>query len=414
MSWSVKGERMTELDRRIFPVLASRTFETWQVAAVRLPGWLPRAGGEPFRPWVALCVSLESGKIMPTEPGPEDEIPAMLESAISQAGRQWRSRPARVQITEGTWTEALKELLASQGIEVEVRSELPELSRIAATLSQRMRLDDPRPGPLTGAGVNLDHLAAFARAAARFLEASGWRHLSHADPVRIEAPDVKADLRRFALDHHGRRTTPELYFFPDPEDLPLPSAAGDEPWEEDEWEDEPWDDLWEINFLKPWAAPSEDGDLWEKHGLPWAGEGFIPVAGFWQDGTFHRPDRRQLAFFEGLLAALAATREEDLDTGRWEKRVDTAEGPVRFVLTLPDLLEPEEEEGRPVGLTLAWRVMERSMRAMRKLLAAGDSSSLQMDEEGFLFFPSESLSAETDTPEGRAEALLDRAYAARG
>ena len=386
-----------------------------QVAAVRLPGWLPGAGGEPFRPWAALCVSLESGRVEPSEPGPADQIPAMLESVLSQAAHEWRSRPARVQIADGAGAEALKGLLASQGIEAEIRSELPGLSHKLESLSRRISLEDPRPGPLTGAGVTLEGVAAFAHAATRFLAASGWRHLSHEDQVRIEAPDVETDLRRFALDHHGRRTAPQLYFFPDPEDLPLPSEAGDEPWEEDdEWEDEPWDDLWEINFLKPWAAPSDDGDLWEERGLPWAGDGFIPVAGFWQDGTFRRPDRRRLAFFEGLLAALAATREEDLDTGRWEKRVDTAEGPLRFVLTLPDLLEPQEEEERPAGLTLAWRVMERSMRAMGKLLAAGDSSSLQMDEEGILFLPSESLSAEPDTPEGRAEALLDHAYAARG
>lgn len=393
---------MTELDRRIFPALTSRPFETWQVAAVRLPGWVPRPGGEPFRPWVALCVSLESGRVVSTAPGPEEEIPSMLESVLPQAGRKWRSRPAQVQITDGAGAEALKGLLASQGIEVEIRSELPELRRIAATLCQRIG-EDPRPGPLTGAGVTLERLAAFARAAARFLEASGWRHLSAEDPVRIEAPDVEPNLRCFFLSHHGRRTAPELYFFPDSEDLPL---AGDEPWEKD---------LWGIDFLRPWAAPAADGDLWEKSGLPWAGDGLIPVAGFWQDGDLHRPDRRELAFFEGLLDALAATREEDLDAGRWEKRVDTSAGPLRFVLTLPDLLEPEEEEEPPAGLTLIWRVMERSMRGMRKLLAAGDSP-LQMDEEGVLSFsgPIEDLSSEPDTPEGRVEALLDRAYAARG
>lgn len=406
---------MTELDRRIFPALTSRPFDTWQVAALRLPGWLPRAGEGPFRPWAGFCMSLESGKVLPTEPGPEEEIPAMLERALSQAGREWRSRPARVQIADGAWAEPLQRLLASQGVEVEIRSELPELSRFVAALGQRIRLEDPRPGPLTGAGITLEGLAAFARAAAGFLEASGWRHLRQEDPVRIEAPDVEADLRRFILDHHGGRTAPELCFFPDPEDLPPGAEAGDDPWEEeDEWEDEPGaDDQWEINFLKPWAAPSADSDLWEERGLPWAGDGFIPVAGFWQNGAFRRPDRRQIAFFEGLLAALAATREEDLDSGRWEKRVDTAEGPIRFVLTLPGLLEPEEE--RPADPMLIWRVMERSMRGMRKLLAGGDSP-LRMEDNGLLSFSGriEDLPAEPDTPEGRAEVLLDRAYAARG
>lgn len=394
---------MTELDRHIFPALTSRPFETWQVAAVRLPGWLPRTGGEPFRPWVALCASLESGKVVPTEPGPEDEIPSLLMDAVIRASRKWRSRPARVQIADGAGAEALEGLLAPFGVAIEVRPDLPELSQRVEALSQRLGLEDPRPGPLTGAGVTLERLAAFARAAAGFLEASGWRHLSHEDRVRIEAPEVEADLRCFVLDRQGGRTAPELYFFPDPEDLPLDAGAGDDPWEEE----------WEVNFLRPWAAPSADANLWEEHGLPWAGSGFISVAGFWQDGAFRRPDRRQLAFFEGLLAALAATREEDLDAGRWEKRVTTAEGPIRFVLTLPDLLEPEEE--RPPGVEIVWRVLERSMRGMRKLLASGDSP-LEMDEDGVLSFsgPIESLPDEPDTPEGHAEVLLDRAYAARG
>src|SRR5207253_6363809 len=104
------------------------------------------------------------------------------------------------------WAQALDDLLAPQGVAVETRSELPELARILATLPQRMGLEDPRPGPLTGAGVTLDCMAAFARAAGGFLEASGWRHLNEEDRVRIEAPEVEANLRCFTLDHLGGRT----------------------------------------------------------------------------------------------------------------------------------------------------------------------------------------------------------------
>jgi len=67
---------MTEPSRKIFPALKSRPFETWQVGAVRLPAWLPRDGGDPFRAWIALCLNLDSGTIMAAEPGPEEEGPA--------------------------------------------------------------------------------------------------------------------------------------------------------------------------------------------------------------------------------------------------------------------------------------------------------------------------------------------------
>jgi tetratricopeptide (TPR) repeat protein len=92
-----------------------------------------------------------------------------------------------------------------------------------------------------------------------------------------------------------------------------------------------------------------------------------------------RPDARQLAFFEGVLAALAATAETDLDAGRWEKQVETAEGPVRFVLSLPEVLELPETDRR-VDFSLMWRYTERAMRS----------------------------------PQERAEDLLDQAYEARG
>ena len=306
----------------------------------------------------------------------------------------------------------------AHGVAVEVQPEMPELSGVLAKFQQHMVPDrDPRPGPLTGAGVTLERLAAFARAAAGFLNASGWRHLNHADRVRIEAPDVEPELRCFTLFHHGGKPAPVLSFFPEAQELfPDSGLDGedfdafyeDDFYEEEDGAEEEEEDAdaeeagWTVALLKPWAAPPEDVDLWEAHGLAWAGDGLIPVAGRWQDGIFGRPDHRQLALFEGLLAALTALAEGDLDTGPWETRVSTAEGPVRFVLSLPDLLEPPEDPVEPV---LTWRSFKRSMERMqriqlRKLAAEGVDPPL--------------APADPETPEERAEELLDRAYATLG
>jgi tetratricopeptide (TPR) repeat protein len=413
---------MAEPDRQIFPLSVGNPFETWQVGAVRLPIWLARADGAPYRPWAAFCRSVDSGRIVPSRPGPEEEVPDLLESALADAGRKWRSRPARVQVAEVAWAQALEDLLAPQGVTVEAWSEMPGLNDVLERLSRRAAQEDPRPGPLTGEGVTLEGLAAFAQAAVAFLEAAGWRHLNDEDLVRIEAPEVEAELRRFVLVHDGGRSAPELRFFPEPADLDFDD---DEDWDNDEEDadDEEdagdrWDrDLWTVELLKPWEAPREDGDLWETHGLPWAGNGFIPVAGCWQGEDFRRPDHRRLALFEGLLRALAATAEADLDSGRWETRVTTAAGPLRFVLSLPDLLEPPPEEPL-VSPGLIWRVLERSMRDMGSMLDRGEVPLLDMDVDGFLVRREEGAPVETaavrETAEGRAEGLLDRAYAARG
>src|SRR4029077_821904 len=326
------GERMAEPDRQIFPQSVGPPFATWQERARRLPIWLSGTDGAPYRPWAAFCRSVDSGRIVPSQPGPEEEVPDLLESALADAGRKWRSRPARVQVAEVAWAQALDDLLAPQGVAVEAGSEMPELNEVMERISRRAARDDPQPGPLTGEGVTLEGLAAFARAAVAFLEAAGWRHLNDEDLVRIEAPEVEAELRRFVLVHDGGRSAPELRFFPEPADLDFDDEDDDE--EEDA--DDRWDrESWTVELLKPWKAPREDGDLWEAHGLPWAGNGFIPVAGCWRGEDFRRPDHRQLALFEGLLRALTATAEEDLDSGRWETRVATAAGPRRFVPRLP-------------------------------------------------------------------------------
>lgn len=154
---------MAEPSRRIFPTLKSRPSETWQVGAVRLPAWFPRDDGDPFRAWIALCLNRDSGMIMVSDPGPGEELSSLLESAVSRAGRKWRSRPARVEVADVAWARDLDALLSPYGVAVEVQPELPELSGILANLQQRMVPEtDLRPGPLTGDGVTLERLAAFA------------------------------------------------------------------------------------------------------------------------------------------------------------------------------------------------------------------------------------------------------------
>jgi hypothetical protein len=206
---------MAEPSRRIFPALKSQPFETWQVGAVRLPAWFPRDDGDPFRAWIVLCLNQGSGMVMTSEPGPGEELSSLLESALSRAGRKWRSRPARVEIADVAWARDLDALLSPHGVAVEVQPELPELSGILANLQEHMMPEaDPRPGPLTGDGVTLERLAAFARAAAGFLAASGWRHLNEEDRVRIEAPDVEpgrrspGSRRPLRLRHEGSAGVP--------------------------------------------------------------------------------------------------------------------------------------------------------------------------------------------------------------
>jgi len=390
-------------------VRTERPFETWQVGAARLPLWMIRDDGEVCQAWMGLCVRQGSETFLVSEPGPEETVPELLKSVVSAALKRWRARPRRVQVPDPVWVPALESVLAPRGVAVEVESDLPLLREGLETLPRRVAPDDPRPGALSGDGVTPDRLAALARAAARFMAASGWRHLNEDDLVRIEAPSPETGQRFFTLSHAGERSAPDLTFFPDAE-------AFEELYAEDDWDDfddfelddsdflDPGEDedgfefeaagdfgdegVWRVALLPPWGAPAADVELWQAHGLPWTGEGFLPVATLTKDVDVQRPDRRQVAFFEGLFAALAATTEEDLDAGRWEKEVSTAEGEARFVLSLPAILEPSRDPSSEPFAVL--RVLERSMRRMK------------------------AAPTEETSPQDHAEDLLERAYLARG
>jgi tetratricopeptide (TPR) repeat protein len=369
---------MESFSKPIFAKTAGEPFEVWEVGAVRLDTWLPRRGHEPYRPWVVLCRSAGRPRPVPSDPGEGDSLPALVRGALTRAAAQWKSRPARVEVADAELAGILEPLLAGTGALVEVNPDLPELHRRLKELALHIMPDDPTPGPLTGAGVTLRQLSAFAGAAAELLEAP-WALLTGGDLVRVEAPEVDASLRWFSLEDCGGR--PRLVF-EDPElDAPrqFEDSDDDEDWDEEDLEnpeEDPDEDEehWSVELGHPWELPVSDLDLWERHGLPWVGDKLAPVARFFSSHSLHgveRPDARQLAFLEGLMRALRRMTEEKLDAGRWAEEVPTFRGPLRFVLSLPGLPSPEELEelAAPEDGTPAKRVeklVERARWATRR------------------------------------------------
>jgi tetratricopeptide (TPR) repeat protein len=214
--------------------------------------------------------------------------------------------------------------------------------------------DSPTPSLLTGEGVTLAQIEAFARAAVDFLAATSWQLLSGGDLVRIEAPDGIAPTLRHVVVMRLRQGL-SLAFFQD--------EAAREAFRDDEPLDEQW-----ILFLEPlWEIPLSDADLWQRHALPLCGEEELcPVPVLVRRGVTFRPDAWELAFFEGLLKALAASTEAEVDAGRWEREVETHLGRLRFVFSLPDLLALAASEEPPRRPAL---VLECLVERRRRFLA---------------------------------------------
>jgi tetratricopeptide (TPR) repeat protein len=308
-----------------------RSEETWQVARVRLPVWMEPDDQPPFRPWCVLGLRLPSRALL-EDLTPEEAEPAAdrIGERLIEVARVLGFLPGRLQVSEAGLADGLRRSLSRDGfpdLNIEWVESLPEMDEAADTLVRGLFEDDP--GLLAGDGVTLDQVASFAEAAASLTRAEPWRHLGEMDRIQVEAPEWGLTRSACVLGWAG----PErgILFIPEPRELTakllLGGIVAKEPWM--------------VHCVASWMIPPHDLYLWEKHGLALAGEEDYPRVVTPADES-RRPDSRLLGFFESVLRALAVTTEDEMDSGSWEKTVETGLGPVRLTLILPDLLHPPE------------------------------------------------------------------------
>jgi tetratricopeptide (TPR) repeat protein len=133
--------------------------------------------------------------------------------------------------------------------------------------------------------------------------------------------------------------------------------------------------------------PFGDVDAWIDHDLPVAADDAYPRPGFIRgDDAWGRPDGARLTFLEAVLRALAETTDEDYDSGRWARRVQTVDGPMDVRLSLPRLLDQMTHDGadapRPVsGPPSAFGLRYDMERAMRQVALRLQDSQVESPEE---------------------------------
>lgn len=300
-----------------------RSNETWQIARIRLPLWIDTDEGLPFRPW-CVAVLRSPDEVFVQDPDEEEEPPSVEEVAemVVEAARQSELLPRRLLVAEDGLADDLRRHLAVLDVEIEQVEGLPELSEALDSRVPPLFEDDP--GLLTGEGVTLEQLASFAEAAAAFVRAEPWRHLNEEDRIRIESPET-IPVRFAIILGLDVLTRGALFLREPPEEGAAPELQ----------------DSWLIHYLPPWMVPTQDLYAWERHGLALAGEDDHPMVSKVGDDK-RRPDAGLLDAVEAFLRAIAVTAEDEMDSGRWEKIVETGRGPMRLVLSLPDLLHPAE------------------------------------------------------------------------
>ncbi len=150
-----------------------------------------------------------------------------------------------------------------------------------------------------------------------------------------------------------------------------------------------------------------------------AGDEAYPVAlRIGGKGRIVRPDPRVLAYLAGLLLALAETREEEIDRGRWSRSVQAFDDTKVFTLSIPALLEPLEAAptARRGGIPDR-RAMERVLAEIGRFMERSEfdnpEEANKAIQERFCGHMDE-LPSTASTPLEKAQELMYRAFDARG
>ncbi len=308
---------------------------------MRLPAWIQdRDDPEPFRPWGAVWVSLSTGRMtIETEKARDSHGPELLVEALFKFAQQERhvlgGRASRLHVTDGAAREAIEQAIDDAGTSVELVPRADAVDKVIRAYEAHV-VGKLLPSALDGPGVRVELLREFAEAAAHFYTAAPWQHLTNDDLIQIQS-DVPQPFYQFAVVLGNAGQMFGIGFYATPEDYYSVAMAGDSRRAAAKLRE-----TCSVLFDAADGIPFDDHDLWTDHGLPLAGSRAYPFAARYYDGgkRISRPGRDELAFLAGLLRALAETSEDEMDTGRWAKKVQVSGRRTTVRLALPDVLAP--------------------------------------------------------------------------
>ena len=329
-----------------------------ELGIVRMRASIGPDDGSFYRPRVCLCVDQRSGMILSIELGePEEPNLQLAVKALERSLGGLKGLPRQVQVRDPKLAIELKDVIGPSGVDVVVRESLPMLDEAIAGMADFGKFGGkPKPALLDVPGMTLDHLIAFAEAAREFYQAKPWQHLLDEDLIAIESPAgppgtlftqvLGAAGNTFGLGFVDSRKAHENILA----GKGLPRGP-----------------VWNLLFGDIDRIPYDDGEIWERYNLPHAGPG--AYASFIRHKTvkgFDYPTPDQLIWAEGLLLAIAATTEEELDGGHWEKTVETFNGAAIYTFSMPILLEQMSGSAK----TAANRSAQSSIFAMESMQRA--------------------------------------------
>ncbi len=390
--------------------------EIWQGGITKLPLWV-RADEDglpdPVRSWAAGWVSLQTRAVFLSEgyTEPTGQSEALLDALVDLAydKKQAGYRPGKVQVCDAAMAEFLCKELQGSEIAVELIDKSFILERSLIDAAEASRPYYPMPcGPMDTEGVTVEMMRAYAAAAAELYRTKPWELLDNDDLIVLESP-VPDDVLRHVCVLGARGEFFGLCFHESPEVVQRCALNQGPQWMMPGRH-------WHLRFEPITGISLGDVDLWERYDLPVAGPNGYPFAVCYETKSpYHRPGPTELAFFEGFMRALAQSTEQEFDSGRWSKRVDTFDDPMEFTFTLPDVLAPEKPRDPTLPLASPL-VMDRIAAHMDRMMK-GREFKTREEYDAFMQANVYGKKIEEFVPETsleKAQDIVFRAYSVKG
>jgi tetratricopeptide (TPR) repeat protein len=313
-------------------------------------------------------------------------------------------RPARIECNDRELAGELSDVLHGSRTTVTFAPEMPEWETLVEELTEHLGSVGPPLASLIDAGCSETQVREFAAAAAAFYQAGLWNYLDDVDLIKIETPRAPRHLKH-AVVLGAASQTYGLGFYDDAEihyDIAARRVAATEV------------SLSSLTFETVADICSADVDVWQELDLPLATGDAFPSFNFFSEEGPRRPTPRELEFATIVLHALAATSEQEIDTGRWSKEVECFGKTKMAGLSIANLLDPpDRQEWIRRGMMPEGRGHERHFKMVQDFIEQhGEEMSLdELNAEINARFngPMDDFEHPLETPADRAEALCQQA-----
>ncbi len=261
---------------------------------------------------------------------------------------------------------------------------------------------------MTDTKCTTSQMQAFGEAAAAFYRARPWQHLTDTDLLKFITPKPPKNLKYATVLGAGKQEyglgfydSSDTHWNLRAQRMELNSV-----------------EAFSVVFIPVSEAAEQDVAFWRQHDISIATGDAFPLFLLYANETARVPTAKELEFATIVLAALAESTEEELDSGEWSKQVSVEGKNRRCKLSIPDLLKtPSAAQWMERGFMPERRGNERHLRMIQNVVRQNEGMDLNELNEllsNQFTGPLADMDQPPETPFDRAENLCSEAISTYG